>query len=91
MKVVLPLLLITLLLAVALSPVASSLPDGLEKVSKRLGFADRSTPEPLLSSPLPDYSVPALGESALSTSVAGVIGVLTCFLFPFALYLLRRK
>lgn len=70
-----------LLLAVAvvavLAPFASSDPDGLERVAIDTGFAEQGTDAAFEI--LPDYSVPFLGDSALSLIVAGVIGVVLLF------------
>jgi len=57
---------------ILLSPFASADPDGLERVAQNLGFinAGRSSPFELL----PDYSIPFLGETGISTIVAGVVG-----------------
>ncbi|MEW6240972.1 MAG: energy-coupling factor ABC transporter permease [Chloroflexota bacterium] len=62
------------LLAVLLSPLASAFPDGLERVAENIGFLDlgQSAPYEIL----PDYTVPFLGETALSTIVAGAVGAL---------------
>lgn len=56
-----------------LSPLASSLPDGLEKVAEVLGFSTREK-EPLFKV-MPDYSFPWVGEGALATVLAGLVGV----------------
>lgn len=60
------------LVIVLLSPLASAFPDGLERVAENLGFlgAGQSSPYEII----PDYTIPFLGETALSTIVAGVIG-----------------
>ena len=62
------------LLAVLLSPLASASPDGLERVAEDMGFLQlgQSAPYEIL----PDYTIPFLGETALSTIVAGVVGAL---------------
>jgi cobalt/nickel transport system permease protein len=62
------------LVVVLLSPLASAFPDGLERVAEDMGFLDagRAAPYEII----PDYTVPFLGETALSTIVAGAIGVL---------------
>lgn len=62
------------LLAVLLSPLASVNPDGLERVAKDMGFLELGQSAPY--EVLPDYTVPFLGETALSTIVAGAIGAL---------------
>ncbi|MDT8898041.1 energy-coupling factor ABC transporter permease [Thermanaerothrix sp. 4228-RoL] len=64
--------LLTTLLLVAAAPLASTAPDGLERVAEDLGFITRAT-EPAFHL-LPDYTLPALGEGALSTIIAGLIG-----------------
>lgn len=57
-----------------LSPLASADPDGLERVAGDLGFIELGADAPYQV--LPDYTIPFLGETALSTIVAGVIGLL---------------
>lgn len=63
-----------LLIAGLLSPFASTSPDGLEWVATQYGFLKESAP--LFVSPLADYAVASLGSAALSTAVAGLIGVI---------------
>lgn len=62
------------LLAVLISPLASANPDGLERVAEDLGFLERGLDAPYQL--LPDYTIPILGETALSTILAGVVGAL---------------
>lgn len=62
------------LIAVLLSPLASGDPDGLERVAEDLGFLELGLDAPYTI--LPDYTVPFLGETALSTIVAGIVGAL---------------
>lgn len=59
---------------VLLAPFASANPDGLERVAGDLGFLalGRDASFQLL----PDYIIPALGEGAVSTTLAGSIGAL---------------
>ena len=61
------------LAVVLLSPLASADPDGLERVAQDIGFlgAGQSAPFKIL----PDYTVPFLGETPLSTILAGTIGM----------------
>lgn len=61
------------LIVVLLSPFASADPDGLERVAGNLGFLETGQDAPF--SIIPDYTVPFLGETALSTIVAGIIGI----------------
>lgn len=60
------------LLVVLLSPLASADPDGLERVAIDMGFINSGQSAPYEI--IPDYTLPFLGETALSTIVAGVIG-----------------
>lgn len=61
------------LIVVLLSPLASSHPDGLERVAENLGFLDAGQSAPY--SIIPDYTIPFLGQTALSTIVAGIVGI----------------
>lgn len=67
-------LLGALLIATLLSPFASSHPDGLEWVAQQYGFLKEGAP--MFVAPLADYAVPALGDSSLSTALAGLAGVM---------------
>jgi cobalt/nickel transport system permease protein len=57
-----------------LAPLASANPDGLERVAIDLGFY-RQGQDPLYQI-FPDYTLPGLGETPLSTIFAGVLGAL---------------
>jgi len=61
------------LIVVSLSPFASANPDGLERVANDLGFLHAGRVAPF--SIIPDYAVPFLGRTPLSTVIAGVIGL----------------
>ncbi len=60
------------LLAVLISPLASGNPDGLERVAEDLGFLGSGLDAPYQI--LPDYTIPFLGETAISTILAGIVG-----------------
>jgi cobalt/nickel transport system permease protein len=62
------------LVVVLLSPLASAFPDGLERVAENMGFIEAGQAAPYEI--IPDYTVPFLGETPISTIVAGAIGVL---------------
>lgn len=62
------------LLVVFISPFASGDPDGLERVAEDLGFLGTGLDAPYQV--IPDYTIPFLGETALSTIFAGVVGIL---------------
>lgn len=69
--------LVVTLLAVLISPFASSNPDGLERVAEDIGFLDRGLDAPFQI--LPDYTIPFLGGTGLSTILAGVVGAVVVF------------
>ena len=78
------------LATILLSPFASADPDGLERVATDLGFLGlaKSSPYQLL----PDYTIPVLGQTALSTVVAGAVGALVVLGIMVVLgSLLRQK
>jgi cobalt/nickel transport system permease protein len=62
------------LAVVLLSPFASADPDGLERVAGNLGFLSKGADAPYQI--IPDYTLPFLGNTPLSTIFAGAIGVL---------------
>lgn len=62
------------LAVVLLSPLASADPDGLERIAADLGFLGQGASAPYQI--IPDYTLPFLGETALSTIFAGTIGIL---------------
>jgi hypothetical protein len=78
-------LLIALLLAFAVSPNASSSPDGLEKVAAEKGIDSDARTHAMSDGPLADYAVRGIDDSGLSTGVAGVIGVTITFGVAFGL------
>ncbi len=78
-------LLVAAMVVVVLAPLASDDPDGLERVAIDAGFAEQGTDAGFEL--LPDYSVPFLGDSAVSLIVAGLIGVALLF---GAMWLLGR-
>ena len=61
------------LAVILLSPLASADPDGLERVAGDLGFLGKGVSAPYQI--LPDYTLPLLGNTPLSTIVAGMIGL----------------
>jgi cobalt/nickel transport system permease protein len=78
------------LFAVLLSPLASASPDGLERVAEDMGFLHFG--QSASYQILPDYTIPFLGETALSTIVAGAVGALVVLGLMIVIGgLLRRK
>ncbi len=66
-----------------LSPLASSWPDGLERVAEDTGFIGKAW-DPLYNL-LTDYTVPGLENPALSTIAAGLIGTALAFTVGYIL------
>ena len=68
--------LLSLALAVAAfaAPFASALPDGLETVAARLGFAGAA--RPLWPAPLPDYGAKWLSLGRAGVALVGSLGAL---------------
>ncbi len=62
------------LFAVILSPLASGNPDGLERVAQDLGFLGAGMEGTYQI--LPDYTIPFLGETPVSTILAGAVGAI---------------
>jgi cobalt/nickel transport protein len=81
-----------LLLAILISPFASSFPDGLERVAQEKGFIEKGEVKPVMVSPVPDYAWPGIKSKKIATSAAGVMGTLLVFgaAYGFAA-LLKRK
>jgi len=75
--------LAALLIALCLSPFASPLPDGLEAVMAHYQVLHEAAP-PFVT-PLADYQVAGIASEGVSTSLAGVFGVLLTFLAAGAL------
>jgi cobalt/nickel transport system permease protein len=71
------------LAVVLISPLASADPDGLERVAIDLGFIDLGADAPYHI--IPDYTLPFLGETPLSTILAGVIGLVIVAAFVVGL------
>ena len=67
----------SIVIALVLSPFASSLPDGLEWVAGKYNFFHESAPT--FVGPMPDYAFPYITNSAISTGMAGLAGVFITF------------
>ena len=68
---------------------ASSSPDGLERVAEDKNFIERSAS--LIRSPIPDYLFPGISDEKLAGSIAGIAGVLFVFGLGIGLSSLLRK
>jgi len=71
------------LIVVLFSPFASIHPDGLERVANDLEFLLQGQKAPYQL--LPGYIIPTLGESGLSTILAGIIGIIVVFLITYGI------
>ncbi len=79
-------------LATAISPFASSSPDGLEKVAEEKGFLDRGGLAPIQEdAPMPDYAFPGVKNDRVATGLAGFLGTLGVFALGFALAAAVRR
>ena len=73
-------------LATAVSPLASSSPDGLEKVAERKGFLDQGRVQRLQEdAPAPGYAFPGVDDPHLATGLAGFAGTLLVFAAGYGL------
>ena len=77
------------LTVVLLSPLASTSPDGLERVAKNMGFLSAGKAAPFHI--IPNYAIPFLGSTPLSTILAGALGVLIVLGVAFLLGRSLRK
>jgi hypothetical protein len=73
-----------------LSPLASSHPDGLERVAEDEGFLDQAEDSPYQL--IPDYAFPGIENDAVATIVAGLVGTGLLFGLGYGLaWILRRR
>jgi cobalt/nickel transport system permease protein len=80
---------VVVLLVLLISPFASSFPDGLEWVAAEQGFLDNAMSAPFQL--LPDYTIPALGDTAVSTIIAGLAGAAVAAFIVIGLTRLVKK
>ena len=83
-------ILVAVILAVFVSPWASSSPDGLEKKAEEKGFMEKAEErEPAWKhSPMPDYTVESIKNERVSTGVSGLIGVILTLVVAVAVGLI---
>jgi len=72
-------LVVAALLVLVVAPLASSEPDGLERVTADQGLIESAEEHVLAESPLAEYEVDGVEDEAAGTRVAGVVGVLVTF------------
>lgn len=80
---------IAALIVIVLAPLASSDPDGLNRVAEDHGFIDRA--QDALYSIIPGYAVPGVDDPAVSKVLAGLIGVVIVVALMAGLGLLIRR
>jgi cobalt/nickel transport system permease protein len=76
-------LVVALAVAAFLAPFASPLPDGLESVAERLGFAEAA--RAVWPAPAPDYELPWAALGRAGTALVGVLGTLAAAVVAWAL------
>ncbi len=77
---------ISLLVALFLSPFASTSPDGLEKVAEMKGFKERGEGWKLWKhAPMANYAIPWIKNEKVSTALSGILGTVAIFLIAFGL------
>ena len=84
--------IVGLLIALAvtlISPLASAWPDGLERVAEDKGFIEDAQDAPY--EVIPDYVLPGVGNEALATILAGIVGTLAVFGLAYGLGVLLRR
>jgi cobalt/nickel transport system permease protein len=72
-------LLLTISLALIVSPFASNKPDGLNRVAIDQGFEDTAGDHPLSQSPVAGYGMDVVDDARVSRGLSGLIGVLATF------------
>jgi cobalt/nickel transport protein len=81
-----------LLLVLFLSPLASTSPDGLEKVAETKGFAEKAESWKFWKhAPLSDYTFPWIKDKKISTALSGVVGTLAIFSIAMGIGNLVKK
>lgn len=80
-------------LATAVSPFASSSPDGLEAVAREKRFIERGEPHAVQGdAPIAGYAFPGIANERVATGLAGFAGTLLVFAIGYgAARLLRRR
>jgi cobalt/nickel transport protein len=93
-KILISGMVLALGIALFLSPWASSLPDGLERVAEDLGFIKKAEGPEVTGwgkSPLPDYKVPGVQNEQWATGLAGLFGTVAIAAAGWGLARILRK
>jgi hypothetical protein len=79
-------------LGTAISPFASSSPDGLEKVATEQAFIDDGQLHSVQDeSPIPDYAFPGVNNDRVATGLAGFAGTLLVFGLGYGIATIARR
>ena len=82
-------ILVAVIIAVLAAFFASRHPDGLDKVSGILGFSGLAKENGAV---MKDYTINFIGQTPISSAIAGIIGVFIVFgVFEIIYFLLRKK
>jgi cobalt/nickel transport protein len=88
-------ILLALIIAVFLSPWASTLPDGLERVAEHLGFVKKAEQPGVTlwqKAPLLDYKIPGIENEVWARGLSGLLGTLVIVGLGWGIArLLKRK
>jgi cobalt/nickel transport protein len=83
---------VSLLLALFLSPFASSSPDGLEKVAETRGFLEKGEGWKFWKyAPFAEYAIPWIKNEKVSTALSGLIGTLAIFFIAMGIGKLIKR
>jgi hypothetical protein len=79
-------------LATAVSPFASSSPDGLERVAEDKAFLDQGRLASVQEdSPVPDYAFPGVDNARVATGLAGFAATLGVFALGYGIAAVTRR
>jgi len=82
---------VSLLLALFLSPFASSSPDGLEKVAETKGFSEKGDWKVWKYAPFSEYTIPWIKNEKVSTALSGLIGTFAIFFIAMGITKLIKR
>ncbi len=80
---------IVCIILATLAPLASSAPDGLERVAEDQGFLGMGKTSPVAA--FADYLFPGVHNEALATMMAGWLGVIVIFALAYIISRLVRR
>lgn len=82
---------LALVIACAVSLLASAAPDGLEYVAHSQGFLDTAYDSAVAGGPFADYATSFVSSPQLSTIVAGAVGCLVTFAVAWTIGVVVRR